>query len=180
MKFSENSRKALVVVIFVMCVTLGLACFPGAKILPPEQLTPPEPIKGNTGEFMSPYTQDDVLAEWVDMGIKARMAGSVGQVVGAEIGQRVLGQIPFVGGFIGQKAGKAAGKAIAIQMCGGEEKIKATSDLSFNSLDDLALYIYVKHSKDTNYNDVFKAVTGIYPDLQERYPQALTNASKDK
>jgi len=178
MTFSENSRKALVVVIFVMCITFGLACIPTANILPPEQLTPPEPIKGNTGEFMSPYTQDDVLAEWVDMGIKARMAGQAGQFIGAEVGQRVMGQIPFVGGFLGQMAGKAAGKAIAIQMCGGEEKIKATSDLSFNSLDDLALYIYVKHSKDKNYDDVLKAVTGIYPDLQERYHQALTGASK--
>ena len=180
MTFIENSRKALVVVIFVMCIAFGLACIPTSKILPPEQLTPPEPINGNTGEFMSPYTQDDVLAEWVDMGIKASMAGQAGQFIGAQIGQRVLGQIPFVGGFLGQAAGKAAGKAIAINMCGGEEKIKATSDLSFNSLDDLALYIYVKHSKDTNYNDVLKAVTGIYPDLQERYSQALTTASKDK
>jgi len=121
-----------------------------------------------------------VLAECVDMGIKARMAGQAGQLVGAEVGQRLLGQIPFVGGLIGQHAGKAAGKAIAIQMCGGEEKIKATSDLSFNNLDDLALYIYVRHSKDANYNDVVKAVTGIYPDLQERYSQALVNASKTK
>jgi hypothetical protein len=143
-------------------------------------MTPPEPIKGNTGQYMSPYTQDDVLAEWVEMGIKARMAGQAGQIIGAEVGQRVLGQIPFVGGLIGQHAGKAAGKAIAIQMCGGEEKIKATSDLSFNSLDDMSLYMYAKHSKDKNYEDVLKAVTGIYPDLQERYYQALMDASKEK
>jgi hypothetical protein len=145
----------------------------------PSEIIPPEPIQGNSGKFMCPYTTDGVVAEWVDKAINARAAAGIGSAAGSYIGSKALSQVPFIGGFLGDKAGAEIGRKMAIQASGGEEYIKKTSDLSFNSIDDLAVWLYAVHSTDKeHYDDVFKATCGIYPDLETRYMDAIQNAKR--
>jgi phage tail tape-measure protein len=127
---------------------------------------------------MCPYTQDDVVALWVDKAVNAKAAASVGKAAGAYVGQKALEQIPFVGAFLGSKAGEAVGRKIAIEASGGWEYIKETSDLSFNSLEDMAVWLYATKSSNEHYPEVYKATCGIYPELQEVYYSAIMNAGK--
>jgi hypothetical protein len=53
-----------------------------------------------------------------------------------------------------------------------------SSDLSFNSPDDMAIYLYVKHSSHEHYQNALKASFGIYPEFEQRYHIALANASR--
>lgn len=175
MKMSQRLKVLLGVTVLAM-VLVASGCAP--HIARPDQLTAPEPIQGNTGKYMSPYTTDEVLAEWVDKAIKARAAGSIGGAVGAYAGAKALEQIPFVGGIIGEKVGKKIGQEIAIKCAGGREFICQSSDLSFNSLDDMAVYLYVKHSTHEHYQEALKAASGIYPEFQQGYHMALAKASR--
>ncbi|MBF0127374.1 MAG: hypothetical protein HQM02_09210, partial [Magnetococcales bacterium] len=56
--------------------------------------------------------------------------------------------------------------------------IKETSDLSFNSLPDLSLYIYSKFGTTEHYADALKATMAIYPELQQIYHGTLQGAAR--
>jgi hypothetical protein len=161
--------------LFVPLVLLVSAC---ATEPPPrpDQVAVPVPILNNSGTYMSPYTQDGVLAPWVDKAIKVKMASQGGAMVGSYVAQQALSQIPFVGGFLGDKAGGAAGRAIALQAIGGDEYLKSTSDISFNNMDDLAVYMFAKNSTHPAYSDALSSTMEIYPDLKEGYARAIDKA----
>ena len=164
----------------VLALAFVAAAFSGcatATFPTPAQVTAPTPLQNTSGKFMAPYTSDGVVAEWVDKAVKAKMGAAIGSNVGAYAGQKALEQIPFVGGFIGEKAGKAIGREIAVSASGGWESIKAASDLSFNTVDDLAVWMYAKYSTNEHYKDVLAATQGIYPELVERYAPAIQIAA---
>ena len=163
-------------------VLVALAMVAGCAMTPtmpsPSSIVAPEPIRGCSGRYMCPYTSDGVVAEWVDKGMHAKMGATIGKTAGAYAGQKAFEQIPFVGGILGSKVGEAAGRAIAIEACGGWDYIKKTSDLSFNSVDKLAVYLYAKYSTNEHYSQVLKATKEIYPDLEKRYYRAIQNAPR--
>ena len=169
--------------LFVGSLVLAAALFSGcattASFPTAAQVIAPPPLPNNSGKYMAPYTSDGVVAEWVDKAVKAKMGAAVGGHVGAYAGQKALEQVPFIGGFIGQKAGEKIGREVAINAAGGWESIKQSSDLSFNSVDDLAVWMYAKFSGNEHYQDVLAATQGIYPDLQERYSAAIIAAAKN-
>ena len=176
MKFKSHVKVAM---FFLMAISLliGSGCA-RPQLAQPDQLTAPTPIQDNSGVFMAPYTSDEVLAEWVDMAVKAKAASGIGGAIGAYAGAKALEQIPFVGGFLGKKVGNKIGKEIAIKAAGGRESIMATSDLSFENVDELAVWLYVKHSTNEHYQSAYDATAGIYPEFKERYGIALMDASK--
>lgn len=165
-------------------VLLAITLVTGCSIAPAPLATPEEmatlnitPIDGNSGKFMSPITSDGVPAEWVDNAINAKMGAGIGSAVGALAGQKLLENVPFIGGFLGEKVGNAAGRAIAIKAAGGEEFIRESSDLSFNNLNDLSVYLYATYGNNENYKDVLSAASEIYTDLKKTNYQALRLAS---
>jgi len=166
----------------LLCSVLLVGCATSVAILKPSEMTCPDPIKGNSGKYMCPFTQDEVMAEWVDKAVSAKLGAAVGKTVGTYGGKKVaeqLGsQVPFVGGCLGAKAGEAAGRQIAINLAGGWKNIKETSDLSFNSLDDMSVYLYAKCSSNEHYQDALAATFEIYPALASAYPKALQKASR--
>ncbi len=171
----RNKGIVLALLVIFTAALIG-ACAPAQP--QPGEVIPPDPIEGNSGEYMCPYTSDGVVAPWVDKAVNASAAASAGKMAGAYLGQKALEQVPFVGGFLGSKAGEAVGRKIAIEASGGWEYIKETSDLSFNTVEDLAVWLYATKSTNEHYQQVFKATTGIYPELQKNYYRAIMNAPK--
>lgn len=161
----------------VACVALLqlAACAP--RVARPEQLTAPEAIQDNSGEYLCSITQDKTLAEWSDKMAKVGLASSIGSTAGALAGQQVLKQVPFVGGMLGEWAGKTIGRRIAIESAGGMDFIKTSSDLSFNSQQDLALYLYITYFDGDHYNEAVKAAMALYPELKTSYVQSIVAAS---
>ncbi|MFN8627275.1 MAG: hypothetical protein U0587_14985 [Candidatus Binatia bacterium] len=176
----------------------GLVCMAGCtamKPMPkPDEVMAPTPIAGNGGAYVSPYKRDGSLAPWADQsfgaaaGKMAKQAGTeVGMNVTTNVGAAVAGSmIPGIGGLFAKAATEEAGKSvkasaqhgIAVSSRGGMEQIKATSDLSFNTVDDLAVYLYATHSHDDNYQTALDAAMEVYPDLQKTYESALKNAPR--
>lgn len=145
--------------------TLLAGKFPGR-----DDIIPPQPILDNSGAYFAPYTQDDTIAEWVDIGLKAagmkEVGGAVGQEAGRAIGQSAGGGLGgLIGSVAGKEKGKQAGRERAVASAGGWEKIKETSDISFNSLEDLAAWLYATKSRRADYQDVMALVRQIFPEL---------------
>lgn len=128
----------------------------------------PKPIEGNSGAFMSPFTSDGVTAEWVTKAMKVQASGDIGGAVGQVAADQLLSNIPFAGLFAG-KATKALARSAAMKSIGGEEFLKSSSDLSFNTLEDMAKYMYAFHSSHPEYARIVKATVAIYPDFATVY-----------
>ena len=112
--------------------------------------------------------------------MQVKAAGQIGAMAGNYAGQKAMEQVPFVGGFLGKKAGAAMGRGVALKAIGGEEFLRASTDLSFNSLNDMALFMYVNHSANPEYQKILDATYAIYPDFQTAYLPALQSASVGK
>jgi hypothetical protein len=175
MPLKTLSRYLLTAVVVVLA--LG-GCATGPRMASPAELKAPEPIAGNTGKYMSPFTEDGTVAPWVEKGRAASAGTAIGGAVGAEAGKQLLSAIPIFGGIVGQKVGEASGRAIALKMAGGEEYISQTSDMSFASVDDLAVYMYVTNSGHKDYEQVLHLTQQIYPELEERYVPAIMAAPR--
>lgn len=161
------------------CATTGYS--QGNSYAEPTRLASPVPIDGNSGTYMSPYTSDEVLAEWIDNAIKAKAGAAIGSSVGQAAGQmaaeEILSGFGIFGSLIGDKVGSKIGRDQALKSAGGMDFIRESSDLSFNKWEDLAVYMYVNFSENKDYADVLAATTTIYPEL-ENYPSAIAKASR--
>ena len=129
-------------------------------------------IPDNSGEYMSPWTSDGVLAEWVDKAINAKMGSAIGSAAGAYAAQKALNNVPFIGGFLGSKVGKEVGRTAAISASGGMDYIRQTSDQSFRNLEDMARYLKAVHATNSNFQDAIKAADAIYPGLMQSLASA--------
>ncbi len=148
--------------------------------LPALQALAVEPIPNSSGRYLSPYTSDGVFAEWVNRTVDGRTGAAVGGAVGAYAGQRAMRSVPFVGGFLGSQAGAAVGRSVAMEAAGGEDFMRESSDLSFNSLDDMAQWMFLTHSDHPHYEGALKAAQDVYPELKQVYPRAVSRARSEQ
>ena len=164
----------------VVAGALMLTAWGAPQIAAPTALTAPTPIEGSAGKYASPFTSDGVTAGWVTKSMQVKAAGQIGSMAGNYAGQKAMEQVPFVGGFLGKKAGAAVGRGVALKAIGGEEFLRSSTDLSFNSLNDMALFMYVNYSTNPEYQKILDATYAIYPDFQVAYLPALQSASVGK
>lgn len=163
-------------VIFLLSLS---GCAPHNTLLPQESMVTsvPIPFENNEGKYMSPYTSDGVLAEWVNNTINGEVGAALGATTGALLGQQVSGDIPIAGAWVGSSLGSSIGQNMAFEAAGGVEFIKQTSDISFNDLKSLTIYLYVNYSETEHYQAAIKATQAIYPELKAKYQQYVSAAS---
>lgn len=163
------------------CITLAAlltgCASSGPKFAAPSALRAPQPIAGSTGKYMSPFTEDGTVAPWVEKGKSAKAGTAIGGYLGAQAGQRLAQQIPLFGAMLGQSVGESVGRAAALEMVGGEQFIRANSDISFATVQDLAVYMYSKNSGHKDYAEALALTQEIYPELKTAYYPAIANAS---
>lgn len=136
----------------------------------------PAPIEGVTGKYVCPFTSDGVTAGWVTKSMQVKAAGQIGSMAGNYAGQKAMEQVPFVGGFLGKKAGQAMGRQVALSSIGGEAFLRGSSDLSFNSLEEMSVYIYANYSANPDYPKILAATYAIYPEMEAVYVGAVQRA----
>jgi hypothetical protein len=131
-----------------------------------------EPLEGNGGKYMCPYTSDSTVAPWVEKGIAAKIGSTVGGISGSLAGSRLANNSQYIdngaGAAIGNIVGGNAGRKIALSLVGGEQYMKETSDLSFNSIDDMIVFMYRNYRTNEHFDKVIDLVGNIYPDFASR------------
>jgi hypothetical protein len=135
----------------------------------------PAPITNNSGKFLIPYTPDGQLTEWATKTLSTQVGAAIGAKAGEEAGKHLAAKVPFGGLASGlvKKKGKEMGAVAAI---GGMDFIKQTSSLSFNNLDDYAVYLHVTHANSGGYAQALAAAMAIYPSLEKGYDAAVKKA----
>lgn len=154
----------------------------------PDKIIAPRPIANNRGKYRSPFTATGVVALWAQKPIAetdngSDMAGSVGGALGQQAANKALEFVPFgLGGMIGQSVGESAARAATKKNIEpelpGMDAVIASSDISFNSVNDLAVYMYAKNSAHGQYARVLALAQRVYPELQDAYTSAVEKASQ--
>ena len=142
------------------------------------ELEVPEPIEGSEGKFYFPYTQSGYLTPWAEKALNAQ--------VGAEVGSRAadgalssLASKAPLGGFLAGKAKSKAKETGAVMAIGGWDFIAETTELSFNRLDDLSVYMHSEFEGEADYEQALAAAMAIYPELERGHERAIDKAYKD-
>lgn len=145
----------------------------------PIVLQAPEPVKGSGGKALLPCKADGELSAWAekDLGVGSQVGAAVGQKAGETAGKALASKVPFGGLASGvlKNQGKEMGATAAL---GGMDAIKVASELSFNRLNEYAVYLFVRHGGDSNFKDVLAVATALYPDLEGRFQGAIQDAYK--
>lgn len=130
-------------------------------------------IDGNSGRYLSPISSKGLPAAWVGRTDNSSGVGTtLGGMAGSYVGEKALQQVPFVGGLLGRKAGEAAARKMAQQAAGGDAYMRETSDISFNSIDDMAAWLVHHHASSPGFDVVLKAAIRVYPELNDAYLRA--------
>lgn len=138
-------------------------------------LVTPTPQTNQAGPYFLPYNSKGELTAWATKAISAQLGAAAGEKAGEEAGKAVLSQVPL-GGLFGGAAKKKGKELGAIAAVGGADFIKSTSDLSFAALEDLAVYLHVKHSGADNYVQALATTIAIYPQLEKTFAPAVKKA----
>lgn len=185
-------------VLYMVCFSLLSGCAtpdsnpsfgsPSASPPLPNAINPPRPISGNSGKYMSPFTASGGVAPWAakveataDNG--SDLAANMGGAVGQEVGRQALDFIPFglggmVGNEIGSRAGRSATRTTTQPRIPGAQEARATSDISFRTANELAIYMYAKHSGHNEYERILALTKTVYPELAQVYDSAIARAGQ--
>ncbi|MCI2285042.1 hypothetical protein L3081_18650 [Colwellia sp. MSW7] len=163
----------------LICITSCKSNDANTILIPfPSEILAKAPIEGTDGKYVLPYTSDGVLTEWVEIAIDANIGEDLGGLVGSLLGRQLVGNVPFIGSTLGQNVGENIGRATAINAIGGIEVLKESSDLSFDSLEDMSRYLYKNHFSHPYYLPAIKATMVFYPELKGIYNEAIINAPR--
>lgn len=171
--------KNYVFILVIMVLVLLAGCAPFPK---PNEVVVPTPVQGNSGRFLCPYTSDGTVTAWANksIGAAASVGSAIGSYAGRKAGQKAAEQVPCVGGHLGQAIGDAAGREVALALVGGREFMRETSDLSFNTIDDLIVYTYAMYSNNEYWPQVKDITSKVYPAFERNWDQAIRKARKPR
>ena len=62
---------------------------------------------------------------------------------------------------------------------GGWDFVRENTDTSFNSLEDLSVYMHSEFNGEADYEQALAAAMAIYPDLERGHERAIDKAYKD-
>jgi hypothetical protein len=142
-------------------------------------LEAPEPVKGAGERYLLPHRADGELTAWAEKGLGAtgKVGAAVGEKAGDAAGKDLASKVPF-GGIAGGLM-KSKGKEIgAMAGLSGADFVKANSELSFKSLNEYAVHLFVRHGGDSNYKEVLSVAMALYPDLGGRFQGGIQDAYK--
>lgn len=141
------------------------------------ELDIPEPIDDNSGKFLFPYTYDGELTAWGDKALTAQVGAEAGAMAADKGINTLAAKVPF-GGLLGGAMKSKAKETGAIMAIGGWDFIRENSELSFNKLSDLSVYMHAEFFGDPDYETALAAATAIYPKLESGHKRAIDRAYK--
>jgi hypothetical protein len=145
----------------------------------PAEPAAPTPLTDKSGKFCCPYDEEGHLVGWANKAIGAQVGAAVGSKVGEKAGGAVLSKVPF-GGLLSGAAKKKGKELGALAAVGGPDFVKSSSTISFNSLEDLSLYLHLNFAANPEYVKGLAAALAIYPDLEKTYAASLKKAYAGK
>ena len=131
-------------------------------------LEAPEPRYDTKGKYLLPYTQEGEPTEWAGKVLQSQVGKMAGEKAGDMAANALASKVPF-GGLAGGFMKKKAKESAAVVAMGGKKFIQKTSDQSFKSLEDYAVFLQARHGSDPDFKMTLAAAVALYPDLEHRF-----------
>lgn len=148
----------------------------GAATAAPAEPVAPEPVADKGGKFFLPFDKEGALTGWANKAIGAQVGAAVGAKAGEKAGSMLASKVPFAGGLLAMGAKKKGKELGALAAVGGADFVKSSSSLSFNSLQEMSLYMHLNYSANADYVKGLAAAAAIYPDLFTTYEATVKKA----
>ncbi len=139
----------------------------------PGQLNVPVPKGVGVGAYASPYTRSGELAIWAQAALDSEEPAGL---LGAVRAQNASWWATGVEVLTGERAALDV-NAATLENAGGWENVRATSDVTFDDVDDLAVYLYAVHGRDARFLRVLKITQDLNPGLAPAYREAIRRAA---
>lgn len=138
-------------------------------------LAAPSPLTDKSGKYFAPYGADGELTAWGKKALEANVGSIAGEKAGGMAVSAAGSVIPGAGLLspFAKKKGKELGAKAAV---GGSDFIKKTSDYSFNSLEDYAVFLHAKFSGQPTYKQALASTIAVYPELEAALEPAIKAA----
>ncbi len=136
------------------------------------EVEPAKGIRGTSGHYLSPYTEEGSKTQWLDDILTAK------EEKGAFECKKKSGSItvPMVGALMGAGGTKSCELKGMLKAAGGWEDIKDNSEVSFRKVEDMAVYLHALHHEEENYPEVLAVAMTLYPELEDKYQRTLSRA----
>lgn len=148
----------------------------GAAQPEPSAPAAPEPLTDGSGKFFAPYDANGQLTGWANKALGAQVGAAIGAKAGEKAGSMLASKVPLAGGLLAMGAKKKGKEIGAYAAVGGKKFVQETSALSFDTLEDLALYMHINCSSNPDYVKGFAAAMAIYPELDKTYEATVKRA----
>ncbi|MEJ6601401.1 MAG: hypothetical protein QNL51_02400 [Opitutaceae bacterium] len=107
--------------------------------------------------------------------LQSQAGKMVGEKAGGMAANALASKVPF-GGLAGGFMKKKAKESAAIIAMGGNKFIKKTSDQSFKSLEDYAVFLQARHGSAPDFKLTLAAAVALYPDLEHKFAGYIKKA----
>ncbi|HVT72339.1 MAG TPA: hypothetical protein VHD61_04330 [Lacunisphaera sp.] len=135
----------------------------------------PEALTDSSGKFFLPFDAKGNLTGWANKAVSGAVGSAVGAKAGEKAGSMLAAKVPF-GGLLAMGTKKKGQELGAVAAMGGADFIRKSSSYSFNSLEDLSLYLHLNCSNNADYVKGFAAAMALYPELEKTYEATVRKA----
>lgn len=142
------------------------------------ELDVPEPIDGNSGQYYFPFDQDGYLTAWAEKALNAQIGAEAGERATDSAINSLASRVPF-GGLLAGRAKNKAKETGAVLAIGGWDFIRENTDISFNKLEDLSVYMHAEFDGEPDYETALAAAMALYPELERGHQRAIDDAYKE-
>ncbi len=153
---------------------------------PPVEMAIPDPAEGTSGKYLSPYTGDEYFTEWIKIVLEETRDWQVPDLWCRERTTNTTYGMSTndVAGFR-QSRERSGATDSALRSChqfeagkaaGGWDIIREQSDLSYDRIEDFAVYLHAVYGQTIGYPQVLAIMMSIYPDLERRYANSVMRA----
>lgn len=134
-----------------------------------------EPAPNTLGKYLLAFKKDGGLTPWAGKAIEAAASATASSMATDKAAGALAAKVPFLSMFASSATDMAKdvaqGQAAAAAI-GGWEKIKAGSDRSFATAEELAVYLHTKYGTNKDYPKALAATLALYPDVKTVYESA--------
>ena len=136
------------------------------------EIEPAKGIRGTSGHYLSPYTEEGSKTQWLDdiLTAKEEKGGFECKKKSGSV------NVPVVGALMGATGAKSCEQKGMLKAAGGWDDIKDNSEVSFRKVEDMAIYLHALHHEEENYPEVLAVAMTLYPELEDKYQRALSRA----
>lgn len=138
-----------------------------------------EPAANTSGPYLLAFKKDGSLTPWAGKAVEAAAAAVASSMAADKAGDALASKVPFLSMFAStakDMAKDTAQSQSTLAALGGIEKVRAGSDRSFVTANELAVYLHTKYGAHKDYPKALAATLALYPDVKTVYESANKTA----